>query len=156
MRRPLSVVALALVALLWSSALVAAPAVTTPHAAAVVYTAGSFICHQQSERSFHVAGVQLPVCARCVGLYVGGLFGVLAWGALAGLGRRPAPRTRRWLAPARLRRMLMVGAAPTLFTVATAWLGLWDPGNAIRASLAVPLGAIATALITAVAAGDLR
>ena len=30
-----------------------------------------FRCHQLSERSFHIRGVQLPLCARCMGLLLG-------------------------------------------------------------------------------------
>ena len=35
------------------------------------------VCHQLAERSFHVDGVQLAVCHRCLGAYVGLLVGVL-------------------------------------------------------------------------------
>ena len=41
-----------------------------------VYQAGSLVCHQRPERSFHLAGVQLPVCARCFGLYLSGAVGL--------------------------------------------------------------------------------
>ncbi len=34
------------------------------------------ICHQRPERSFFVNGSQLPICARCIGLYLGVLFGI--------------------------------------------------------------------------------
>ncbi len=30
-----------------------------------------FRCHQLAERSFHIKGVQLPLCARCTGLVIG-------------------------------------------------------------------------------------
>ena len=36
-----------------------------------VYAIGSLICHQLPERSFHLWGAQLPVCARCTGIYAG-------------------------------------------------------------------------------------
>jgi uncharacterized membrane protein len=36
-----------------------------------VYRFFSHVCHQASERSFHLAGFQLAVCARCTGLYLG-------------------------------------------------------------------------------------
>ncbi len=37
-------------------------------------------CHQMSERSFFVRGYQFPVCARCTGVYLGGVLGlVLYW-----------------------------------------------------------------------------
>ena len=57
-----------------------------PIAAAAVYAAGSLVCHQRPERSFHLAGAQLPVCARCLGLYVGGFVGAIAWVLMAGVG----------------------------------------------------------------------
>lgn len=37
-----------------------------------------FFCHQNPERSLHLAGMTLPLCARCFGLYAGfGLAGLL-------------------------------------------------------------------------------
>ncbi|MCI0477583.1 MAG: DUF2085 domain-containing protein [Anaerolineales bacterium] len=33
----------------------------------------SAVCHQFPEHSYHVAGVPLPLCARCTGLYLGAL-----------------------------------------------------------------------------------
>src|SRR5687767_6864982 len=36
-----------------------------------VYGAFGRVCHQIPERSFHVVGQPLAVCARCTGLYVG-------------------------------------------------------------------------------------
>lgn len=34
-------------------------------------------CHQMPERSFFIKGYQMPVCARCFGIMVGELAGVL-------------------------------------------------------------------------------
>ena len=34
-------------------------------------------CHQMYERSFHVAGYQFPVCARCTGLALGDILGIV-------------------------------------------------------------------------------
>ena len=31
----------------------------------------AFRCHQLSDRSFHICGVQLPLCARCTGMFLG-------------------------------------------------------------------------------------
>jgi uncharacterized membrane protein len=116
------------------------------YVAAFIYAAGSIVCHQLPERSFHIAGVQLPVCARCTGLYVGGVVGIIVWLA----------RTRRPLSHAFARRALLVAVAPTLVTVLTAAAGWWDPGNALRAALAMPLGVMVGAVVTAVAVRDLR
>lgn len=30
-----------------------------------------FRCHQLSDRSFHLCGFQLPLCARCTGIFLG-------------------------------------------------------------------------------------
>ena len=60
------------------------------------YLIGGLVCHQRPERSFHPEGVQMPVCARCAGLYLGAGLGVLAavgfrrrGGAAERPGRRP-------------------------------------------------------------------
>ena len=65
--------------------IIAAPFLWIP-AAAVMYAAGSFICHQIPERSFHLDGIQLPVCARCFGLYGGGALGSMPPAAGEGVG----------------------------------------------------------------------
>ena len=78
-RRTALLVALA-VGLVWIAALSAAPLVAA-QLAAIACGAGErsrrrrlsrrlgYICHQRPERSFHSAGVPLPVCARCTGLH---------------------------------------------------------------------------------------
>jgi uncharacterized membrane protein len=41
---------------------------------------GYAICHQIPERSFHIHGEQLPLCARCTGIYMGAMTGfTLMW-----------------------------------------------------------------------------
>ncbi|MBP1634408.1 MAG: putative rane protein [Acidobacteria bacterium] len=144
-------VALASAALLWAVLVVAAPWLGSRReplaawTAAGTYLAGGRVCHQRPERSFHAAGAQLPVCARCTGLYLSA-----AAGALAGLAwpwprrvsnalRAPAFDWRPWLAAA---------ALPTAATVALEWAGLWAPSNAARALAGVPLGAAAGLLVT--------
>ena len=37
----------------------------------------SHLCHQDPQRSLSLAGVFLPVCTRCLALYLGGFLGVL-------------------------------------------------------------------------------
>lgn len=34
-------------------------------------------CHQRPERSFFFRGMQFPVCARCTGVFIGEILGVL-------------------------------------------------------------------------------
>jgi uncharacterized membrane protein len=102
-------------------------------AAATVYSGAGLICHQRAARSFHLAGVQLPVCGRCTGLYVSGAFGaVLAWI----ISRRPA-------VPSKTRRVLLLASIPTVLSVLLEWSGIIDPTNVGRALCALPLGATA-------------
>ena len=88
----IGVATLLLASLIWAATLVAAPYIVSEvsedapvlRAAAVVYALGSFICHQRPERSFRFSGVQVPVCARCEGLYCG----PFRYGSADGLRRR--------------------------------------------------------------------
>ncbi len=48
----------------------------TYHAA--VYTFSDFNCHQMHERSYYLNGNQMPVCARCVGIFIGLTLGFFA------------------------------------------------------------------------------
>lgn len=59
--------------------------------------AGYAICHRITERSFSIAGRQLPLCARCTGMYLGFALTML-WLALAGRWRRSLLPPRRVLA----------------------------------------------------------
>jgi uncharacterized membrane protein len=57
---------------------------------------GYAICHQIPERSFHINGQQLPLCARCTGIYLGGLAGftlMMVWGRRRAVGLPPVPIT---------------------------------------------------------------
>jgi uncharacterized membrane protein len=155
-RRFIVIIALAVVALAWTSAIVVAATAHAPRLSVAVYAAGALVCHQRADRSFHVGNAQLPVCARCFGLYAGAVVGICAWAISAGLGPAPRGRVARLVLSPQLRLGLAIAALPTVITVATAWTGIWDPGNAVRAWLAVPLGATIGVVVAAVAAGDLR
>ncbi len=161
MRRRLALAVVTLAAVVWTAALFIAPiAGGSPplirQSAAACYAAGSVICHQRTERSFHIAGAQLPVCARCTGLYAGAALGAIVWVAIAGIGDRSPATALRVTRASRPRVLLIASAVPTLVTLATAALGVWDPGNATRALLAIQLGVTIGAVVAAVAAGDLR
>src|SRR5437660_11107138 len=67
------VVGLAIVSL-WVFAIVAAPLAKADGLTTVsspIYSFFSFLCHQISDRSFHVEGEQFAVCSRCFGVYFG-------------------------------------------------------------------------------------
>jgi uncharacterized membrane protein len=140
--------ALAMSATAWVLLLAAAPLLASASAAAAgwLYALGALICHQQPARSFHVGTSQLPVCARCLGLYGGAALGLIAW-ALT-VRRRRTPWMARHAVVA-----VAVSGVPTVLTILTAWLGVGDPSNPWRAALAVPLGA-AGGLVTGAVATD--
>ena len=112
---------LAAIAVAWLLLITVAPVVWVP-LAAVVYAVGSLICHQLADRSFHLHGTQLPVCARCFGLYFGAAIGAV--GAITAFGRDTrVTHPSAWIATA-------VAAAPTAVTLTLMFaLGLWLEGR---------------------------
>ena len=135
--------AIALLALAWVGVLVAGPYLPVP-VAGVLYAAGSLICHQIPDRSFHLDSFQLPVCARCFGLYVGGSIGSVA-AALAG----PGARHRLISADARRRYFWTAMAAlPTVLTFVLERAFGWPLSNDARAAAAIPLAAVVAFVVT--------
>lgn len=123
-------------AVLWSLVILTAPHTLSSETAgpivAHVYAAAGRICHQRIERSFAAAGVQLPVCARCSGLYVAGALGALAgWFGV------------RRLRPGLSRMLVLVAALPTAATWTAEMTGLASISNVERALAALPLGLVA-------------
>jgi len=119
----------------------------------VVYRAGSILCHQRPERSFHLFSVQMPVCARCTGIYVGGAFVAAAIAIRRRVTRRSRKRqvasgqsrdaVRRglWIDPRQARTVLLLALLPGAATLLYEWTTGVVPGNAIRAISGLPLGA---------------
>lgn len=90
----------------------------------------SHLCHQDPQRSLSLAGVLLPVCNRCLALYLGGLLGVL----LAPLARGHAA----WLLD---RRALLLG--PLLLAgldVGLDLVGVWSSTLWSRLATGGPAG----------------
>ncbi|MFH2039089.1 MAG: DUF2085 domain-containing protein [Chloroflexota bacterium] len=54
---------------------------------------GYAVCHRISERSFHIGDYQLPLCARCSGMYLGAMLG-LAFQAIISKRRSGMPPWR--------------------------------------------------------------
>jgi len=113
------------------------------------YLVGTLICHQRPERSFRLWGVQMPVCARCAGLYGGAAVGALVAGVCASGRRRSAQgvSTLRWV--------VLGAAVPTGASVAMEALGVFEGSAVIRAAGAIPLGAAVTWVVSLVIRGEL-
>ena len=63
---------------------------------APIYKFFSFLCHQQSARSFHLHEHQFAVCARCFGIYFGLLLGFIVYLFLPKI-EEIEPLSRIWL-----------------------------------------------------------
>jgi uncharacterized membrane protein len=111
---------------------------------AVVFAIGSAVCHQLPERSLHVWGRQLPVCARCCGIYIAAaivsLILVLARHR-SGEGR-PSMRARGL-------RLWMGAVAVTLnlLTLVYEWTTGVMPANGVRLAAGALLGGAVAAFI---------
>ena len=124
---------LAALATLWFVLLMAAPFLPGPLSA--LYMIGAFICHQRPERSFWLADVPLPVCARCLGIYAGVVVGALATPFL-GLVRRA-------------RMTMIVATVPAIASLLVEWTGIGHPSNSIRAMTGVIAGSVIAAVVLA-------
>jgi uncharacterized membrane protein len=114
-----------------------------------VYVIGSRICHQLPSRSFHLWATQMPVCARCAGIYAG-----------AAVASIVAVLWRNVGLTVDARRLLAAAAIPTVATLAFEWGTATTPANWIRAAAGVPIGA-AVAIVVVLATrgmtpGELR
>lgn len=125
-------------AVLWAVVLPLAPfAASRPHAvvpwyafALATYAVGSVICHQLPERSFHLWAAQMPVCARCTGIYFGA-----AIAAIASVTVRLKADTMH-----KAKIALTIAAIPMLATLVFEWTTGHTPANWIRAAAGVPIG----------------
>jgi len=121
------------VVLIWVALIVAAPLAKANGAIAVsspLYGFFRFLCHQQSDRSFHVAGEQFAVCSRCFGVY----FGLLLGFALYPLWRRideiePLPRV--WL---------FLSLLPIAIDWSLTFFGVWENTHISRSLTGLILG----------------
>jgi uncharacterized membrane protein len=105
----------------------------------VLYGVGAVVCHQLPERSFHAWGAQLPVCARCTGIYLGAAMAAFSVGGRPTIGRlRLVDRART---------LLVVAILPTIVTLVYEWITGDTPSNAVRAVAGAPLGAAAAFVV---------
>ncbi len=74
---------------IWILLIMAAPyaSVENHQTGKYIYLFFSSICHQEADRCFQYQGLPLAVCARCLGLYLGFVFGLLGSALLTGFKR---------------------------------------------------------------------
>ena len=95
-----------------------------------LYTFFGYICHQISERSFHVEGEKFAVCARCFGVYFGLLAGVTAYPLLRRV-EDVEPLPRIWL---------FLSLIPIGVDWALGVFGIWDNTHLSRFLTGMILG----------------
>jgi len=102
--------------------------------ALTIYAIGGAVCHQLEPRSFHLWGHQMPVCARCTGIYAGAALGAV----LAAFRPRAVRLSPRWMAA--------VGTAPIALSVLAEWTTGVATSNGLRCATGIVAG-LATAWV---------
>jgi uncharacterized membrane protein len=152
----LIVTGLAVAAVVWAAMLPAAAyaaALPADRTAAqmfafAVYAFGSAICHQRDERSFHLFAEQLPVCARCTGLYAGAAVSAISYVALCRRESDLGPSSQL-LQTGTARVLLSAAAVPMAASLAYEWTTGEVPSNILRAGTGIVLGAAVAYVILA-------
>lgn len=121
------------VVVVWVLAIVAPPVLAAngeTGIAAPLYKFFSFICHQISDRSFHILEHQFAVCSRCFGVYFGLFAGLAAYPFIRGVENiEPLPRI--WL----FASMVPIGVDWSLGV-----FGIWENNHASRFITGLILG----------------
>lgn len=96
---------------------------------------GSAVCHQMAERSFLFHGMQMPLCARCTGIYTGVFFAFcfFFWKKRMQAGK-----------PFSLQQAVVTGAAilPVGLDGVGSYLGFWESSQLMRVLTGSLVGAI--------------
>ena len=137
----------ATITIVWLVGLLIAPFLPAA-LSSVLYAVGSLICHQLPDRSFHFGGFQLPVCARCLGIYAGAACGAIIGAVLS--SSRGAPHLRHTAKASRW--LVALAGLPTVISVAVEASGLWRTTNEIRFTAGFPLGLAAAFVVMSVLA----
>ena len=163
-------------ALAWAVLLVAVPFLASrSHATSLgtaivvaAYAIGSFVCHQLPERSWRLWTAQMPVCARCTGIYFGAAIAALAacaWRSAAHLRangasarpsqivdrRRERRRKRLALRARSARALLALAALPSAATLLYEWSTGITPSNSLRCAAGIPIGVVVAWLVVSAA-----
>lgn len=91
----------------------------------LLWRMGAAVCHQMAARSFFGAGGQMPLCARCTGLYTGAFlaFAFFFWRKRLG-GNCPFAKREMLLTVAALLPLAVDGAG--------SYLGFWESNQLSR------------------------
>jgi uncharacterized membrane protein len=99
---------------------------------ALVYAVYTPVCHQAASRSFHFLGHPLAVCARCLGIYLGFLAGLVAYPLFRDFRRVRLPSARAFLSV----------SAPIVLDTLANLCRLWSTPHLVRFATGVLWGTI--------------
>lgn len=100
--------------------------------AGFIYGIFSPICHQLEERCLFFLGHPLAVCARCLGIYLGFLGGVLIFPVVKGLSNPVPPGVHS----------LVFFSIPIVLDTAANLLRVWSTSNTVRLVIGMSWGVI--------------
>ena len=107
---------------------------------------GYAVCHRIDVRSFHILGRQMPLCARCTGMYLGAMLGLIYLSITA----------RRWTGLPPWKVMIVFGIFVAAFGIDginsylhffPGFTGLYEPQNWLRLVTGTGLGIAISALL---------
>ena len=107
----------------------------------------SGVCHQVPEHCFYLEGRPLPLCARCMGTFLGILVGTLALCAMREGRRSRLPHWRRGGMLLALVGLWAVDGINSFVCEATGVPPLYTPSNALRLSTGVGNGLAISAVL---------
>jgi len=119
---------------LWLGAIIAAPYLRSRDSgwAPILYSCFAPLCHQRPDRSFYAFGYPWAVCARCSGIYLGILLGLLAYPFRRGFDILRLPKLSA----------LALVSAPIALDAAANILGFWNSGPLLRLATGLLWGLI--------------
>ncbi|MBR4283888.1 MAG: DUF2085 domain-containing protein [Anaerotignum sp.] len=96
---------------------------------------GSAVCHQMAERSFIFDGMQMPLCARCTGIYTGAFFAFCFFFLKKRMGNGR---------PFSISEALLTGLAvlPVGIDGVCSYLGFWESSQLMRIFSGSLVGAV--------------
>jgi uncharacterized membrane protein len=114
------------------------------------YGIGSLVCHQLPRRSYQLWSAQMPVCARCAGIYLGAAAAAVVSG-VRGLHASGRSRLPGALALRHARVAAALAAVPTAITLIAEWITGTMPPNTVRFAAGLPIGIVVAWLVVSVA-----
>ncbi|MEJ2709084.1 MAG: DUF2085 domain-containing protein [Anaerolineales bacterium] len=107
---------------------------------------GYAVCHRIDARSFHLGARQVPLCARCSGMYLGAMLGLI-YQAIMGRSRSGMPSARLWVVLGLLVVAFGVDGLNSYLHFFPGAPTLYDPQNWLRLLTGTGMGVVIAAAL---------